>query len=479
MSSYNFHLTDQTGEIGCSGYGNSVTMTWLIEVPQGYIIMLTFDAFYTEANHDVLTIYDGSTGSGTVLGTYSGVTTPQPLTSNSNYLYLTFITDSSVTRLGFAAQYTSIFTGSGAGACTSSASHTLTAVSDSFGCSGYGNGLSITWAITTVSGSRIALEFTAFQTEYNYDIVKIYDGTSTSAPLLASYSGFSLPAPLQSSSNHLYVKFTSDSSLSYDGFSANYNTVSLPSIGACTASTSSTLTGADGQFGCDGYGNNIDSSWLITADGDQRITLTFTSFDTELYYDYVKIFDGNNNHGTVLGSFSGTTIPGAVTSTANNLYVTFHSDSSVSSGFTGFQAAYTTYGSFQGSSCTASAHNSLTTSTGEFGCNGYGNNVDISWSISSFGNIYLYFPRFDTETNFDFVSVYDGTSASAQRLGRYSGTHAGSVTSSGTNMFVEFISDGSVSRTGFTGEYSTLIVNAEVAELPAAHPEEDQPVESQ
>jgi len=474
MSSYNFHVTDLQGEIGCSGYGNSVSMSWFIDVPQGYIIYLTFDAFYTEANHDVLTVYDGTSNAGTVLGTFSGAQTPQPLTSNSNGLYLTFISDSSVTRLGFAAEYSTIFTG--AGSCTSSTSHTLSAASDTFGCAGYSNSVTITWAITTVSNSRIAMEFTSFQTEYNYDFVKIYDGTSSSSPLLASYSGFSLPAPVQSTSNHLYVKFTADTSLNYDGFNANYNTITTTSIGACTTSTSSTLTSDSGQFGCSGYGNNIDSSWLITAASDQRITLTFTSFDTELYYDYIKVYDGNNNHASVLGSFSGNTLPAPLTSSGSNLYVTFHSDSSVSSGYAGFSAGYTTFGSFQGSACSASAHNSLTTSTGDFGCDGYSNNVDITWSISSFASIYLYFPRFDTESNFDFVSVYDGTSSSATRLGRWSGTHAGTATSSGTNLFVEFTSDSSVTRTGFTGAYSTVangnnFVIAPVAEISAEEAE--------
>ena len=45
-----------------------------------------------------------------------------------------------------------------------------------------------------VPGSTcITLQFTSFATEAGYDFVKVYDGATTSSPLLGQFSGTSLP----------------------------------------------------------------------------------------------------------------------------------------------------------------------------------------------------------------------------------------------------------------------------------------------
>ena len=54
------------------------------------------------------------------------------------------------------------------------------------------------------------------------DVVHVYDGGSTSSPLLGSYSGNSLPVAVNSSSTQLLVTFTSDSSNESSGFVATY-----------------------------------------------------------------------------------------------------------------------------------------------------------------------------------------------------------------------------------------------------------------
>ena len=66
----------------------------------------------------------------------------------------------------------------------------------------------------------VRMQFITLQTESNYDYVRIYDGSGTNSPSLGESSGSSLPTNIQSSSNELYIKFTSDSSNSGDGFKA-------------------------------------------------------------------------------------------------------------------------------------------------------------------------------------------------------------------------------------------------------------------
>ena len=76
------------------------------------------------------------------------------------------------------------------------------------------------WTLT--SNAVIELLFYVFATQSSADFVRVYDGDSTSAPLIGQFSGSSLPAPITSSSTKLYVRFTSDGFLQYRGFSARY-----------------------------------------------------------------------------------------------------------------------------------------------------------------------------------------------------------------------------------------------------------------
>ena len=68
----------------------------------------------------------------------------------------------------------------------------------------------------------LELVFLSFNTESSYDVVYVYDGGSPSANLIGRFSGNSIPPLIASSSNKLYVRFTSDSSGTFDGFRARY-----------------------------------------------------------------------------------------------------------------------------------------------------------------------------------------------------------------------------------------------------------------
>ena len=52
--------------------------------------------------------------------------------------------------------------------------------------------------------------------------VKVYDGSSASAPLKGTYCGTSIPAEIMSSGNTMFVTFTSDGSVTKYGFSSLY-----------------------------------------------------------------------------------------------------------------------------------------------------------------------------------------------------------------------------------------------------------------
>ena len=69
----------------------------------------------------------------------------------------------------------------------------------------------------------IALSFGFFYTEACCDYVSIYDGNSlTSTQLVRLYGNSSTSAVYQSTQQYMYIRFTSDSSLSFQGFTANF-----------------------------------------------------------------------------------------------------------------------------------------------------------------------------------------------------------------------------------------------------------------
>ena len=84
----------------------------------------------------------------------------------------------------------------------------------------------------------------------------------------------------------------------------------------------------------------------------------------------------------------------------------------------------------------------------------HSDNMYCSWSISSSTNLELIFFRFDTESSFDFVYVYDGRSSSSPLIGQYHGNSLPSaITSSSNQLFVIFTSDSSNVRSGFAASY--------------------------
>ncbi len=54
--------------------------------------------------------------------------------------------------------------------------------------------------------------------------------------------------------------------------------------------------------------------------------MVFDSFSTEERWDFVKVYDGMSVTGTLLGEFSGTTVPGVLAAESGSVFVRFTSD---------------------------------------------------------------------------------------------------------------------------------------------------------
>ena len=85
----------------------------------------------------------------------------------------------------------------------------------------YSNGMNCSWALS--SNTNIKLIFFRFQTEGTHDKVRVYNGISSFSTLLGEFDGSSLPSVLTSSNNALYIRFTTDGSVTTTGFAASYH----------------------------------------------------------------------------------------------------------------------------------------------------------------------------------------------------------------------------------------------------------------
>lgn len=117
---------------------------------------------------------------------------------------------------------------------------------DPGGASGsYANNLNITETFyPSTPGAMMRFTFNSFATEAGYDYLKIYNGTSTSAPLIGSYNGSTGPGTVTASnaSGALTFNFTSDVSLVAAGWDASISCYlnNLPPVAAFSASSTNT-----------------------------------------------------------------------------------------------------------------------------------------------------------------------------------------------------------------------------------------------
>ena len=84
------------------------------------------------------------------------------------------------------------------------------------------------------------------------------------------------------------------------------------------------------------YNDSMTCNWTLSS--NTNLELIFFRFDTELNYDYVYVYDGGSSSSTQLGKYHGNSLPPKLTSSSNQLFVTFRSDWSIVKA--GFAAGY-------------------------------------------------------------------------------------------------------------------------------------------
>lgn len=217
-------------------YPKNRNCTWVIHVENGLQIRLNFTTFKVESEslvhgkcYDYLEIRNGRQSDSPLVGKFCGHGPMPEIVSHSNYLYLRFISDVSLEDKGFKLQYEATATGCGG---------TLTAESGSIESPGYPNhyfsNMNCEWRIRVGQGSRISLTIVSIDIESNsaeseckFDFLEFFDGESDSAKSLGKFChdlANVKQTVITSSSNQMFLRFVTDSTLDHGGFKLNYRT---------------------------------------------------------------------------------------------------------------------------------------------------------------------------------------------------------------------------------------------------------------
>lgn len=89
---------------------------------------------------------------------------------------------------------------------------------------------SYTYSISNSASTKIQLHLKSFATEQGYDSLFIYNGSSTSAPLMGAYTGTTSPGTVTSTGTVITVRFKSDVGITNTGFKVIYNCVNITDI---------------------------------------------------------------------------------------------------------------------------------------------------------------------------------------------------------------------------------------------------------
>ncbi|XP_029281787.1 LOW QUALITY PROTEIN: CUB and sushi domain-containing protein 1-like [Cottoperca gobio] len=267
-------------------YGNNLNCVWLIISEPGSRIHLLFSDFDLEPQFDWLVIKDEGLSEPTTFGTFSGKDVPSQIASNGHIMRLEFQSDHSNTGKGFNISYTTFgqnechdpgvpvngqrygdqFQLGSSVAFRCDQGFIRTQGSDQVTCiiqdgnvvwsaavprceapcgghltaptgvllspgwpSFYKDSLNCQWVIEAQPDHAVKIHFDRFQTEVNYDTLEVRDGLSTSSPLIGEYHGTQAPHFLISTSNVMFLLFTTDNSRSAAGFSIRYESVKMES----------------------------------------------------------------------------------------------------------------------------------------------------------------------------------------------------------------------------------------------------------
>uniref|UniRef100_UPI00398EE234 tolloid-like protein 2 isoform X1 n=2 Tax=Pristiophorus japonicus TaxID=55135 RepID=UPI00398EE234 len=404
-------------------YSPSKECVWRITVAKEFHVGLVFQAFEIERHdtcaYDYLEIRDGDSADSPLIGHFCGYSKPHDIKSSSNKLWMKFMSDGSISKAGFAANYfkeVDECSSPDSGGCQQRCVNTLGSyrcacepgyelASDRRSCEAacggfltklngtltspgwpndYPTNKNCVWQVVAPARYRISLLFEAFELEGNdvckYDYVEVHSGLSSESKLHGRFCGSEKPGIITSLFNNMRIEFKSDNTVSKKGFK--------------------------GQFFSDKDECSLDNG------GCQHECLN------------------------TLGSY--------VCQCRNGF--TLHEN-----GLDCKEAG-----------CEHKINSAEGVITSPNWPEKYPSRKECTWAICATPGhrLKLAFNEFEIEQHqecvYDRLEVYDGPNEKAAMLGRYCGSKIPeAVLTTGSKMFIKFFSDASVQRKGFRAKHST------------------------
>nr|XP_023655191.1 tolloid-like protein 1 [Paramormyrops kingsleyae] len=495
-------INKDAGQIQSPNYPDDYRPTkeciWKITVSENYNVGLIFQAFEIERHdscaYDYLEVRDGRSENSPLIGRFCGYDKPQDICSTSNHLWMKFVSDGTVNKAGFAAN----FLKAACGGLLSKLNGTITTPGWP---KEYPPNKNCVWQLVAPAQYRISMQFEFFELEGNevckYDYVEVRSGLSSDSKLHGKYCGTDVPEVITSQFNNMRIEFKSDNTVSKKGFKAYFlsdKDECAKDNGGCQHECVNTV----GSYACqcrngfvlhenkhdckeaecehkihspsgtisspnwpDKYPSRKECIWDITATPGHRVKISFSEFEIEQHqecaYDHLEAFDGNSNKAAILGRLCGSKLPEPLISTGSRMYLRFISDASVQR--LGFQATHSTE---CGGRLRAEPRQKNLYSHSQFGDNNYPGHMDCEWRITTEKgySIELTFTTFEVEEEaecgYDYIELFDGYDSSAQRLGRFCGSGPREeIYSVGDTMLLLFHSDDTISKKGFHIRYTS------------------------
>lgn len=341
---------------------------WYIEAPINYRILFQF--IYLTLNEDMLCsrdsliILDGRNSSNRY-GPFCGQTIPPDIYTSDRFAKIIYQLDPINGTSGFHLQFSAIeipkptTTKSSSGVdCVYDIYYQNPGfiISPNFGNGNYFKRLHCVWRIFAPNGYIIRLHFLQFDIEYESDC--LYDAlTITNDNSINTFCGQSKPKDILSKTNTIMLTFITDHTMSGKGFNISYTTENQTEIHInkaieeqCRNGTMMLNNNTHGELLSPGYvlqenyPVNINCSWIISAPLGKVITLTFNDFHIEgerdniCSYDSLSIFNRVGSMNTLIRTICGWNFPNKLTSTSNQIIVSFYSDSTKT--LSGFNITY-------------------------------------------------------------------------------------------------------------------------------------------
>ncbi|XP_048241108.1 deleted in malignant brain tumors 1 protein-like isoform X1 [Haliotis rufescens] len=332
----------------------------------------------------------------------------------------------------------------------------------------YPNSVECVWAISADNPkSKVRVTFLEAVLLDAMDVVRVYDGNSTSGYLLGQVSGTNKPSFTSQEASLSLVFITNERGQTYipelakSGFVFGYVEIQAEPCGGSLVATSTTQNVTSPGYPAN-YPNPLECVWTISADSpENKVRVTFLEAGLLDGTDVVRVYDGDATSGYLLGQVSGNNGNPTFTGQEASLTLVFTATDNGQKPSTqvGFVFGYveTQVTPLLQRSIEAQLEETVLMSPRFPG--GKVKDINATWTVRSKWDSYevlLSFLEVDvgdvSDCNNNYISVYQGYSSSGQ-ISKICDNETGTFLSRDRELSVVFRTDSKLARRGFKAEY--------------------------